>query len=75
MFEIKPIEEHDYDEILALNESNVPHVNSIDRNELKSLGEQSSAFIKVVEAGRLAGLVIALAPGQTYQSINYRWFS
>ena len=75
MFEIKLIEEQDFDEILALNESNVPHVNSIDRNELKSLGEQSSAFIKVVEAGRLAGLVIALAPGQAYQSMNYRWFS
>ena len=38
MFEIKPIEEQDFDEILALNESNVPHVNSIDRNELKCLG-------------------------------------
>ncbi len=75
MFEIKPIEEQDFDEILALNEANVPHVNSIDHNELRSLGEQSKAFIKVEEAGKLAGLVIALAPGQAYQSMNYRWFS
>ncbi len=75
MLEIKPIEAQDFDEILVLNESNVPHVNSIDHGELKSLGEQSTAFIKVVEEGKLAGLVIALAPGQAYQSMNYRWFS
>lgn len=75
MLEILPIEETDFDGILALNEASVPHVNSISRAELKILGEQACAFIKVEEAGQLAGLVIALPPGQHYQSLNYRWFS
>jgi predicted GNAT superfamily acetyltransferase len=75
MLEIVQIQESDFEDILALNEASVPHVNSIDHAELKSLGEQSKAFIKVVEEGVLAGLVIALPPGQHYQSMNYRWFS
>ena len=75
MLEIAQIEASDFEDILILNEASVPHVNSISQSELKRLGEQSTAFIKVVEEGKLAGLVIALAPGEAYQSVNYRWFS
>jgi uncharacterized protein len=73
--EIVPPAEADYDELLALNESCVPHVNSIGIDEIAFFHRSAHKFIKVVENGELAGFVIALVPGINYESLNYQWFS
>ena len=73
-FEIEPPVEADYGELLALNESCVPHVNSIGMDEIAFFHKSAHKFIKIVENGKLAGFVIALTPGISYQSLNYQWF-
>lgn len=60
--------------LLALNESCVPHVNSIGVAELAFFLEQAMACVKCVERGTLAGFMICLAPGCAYASPNYAWF-
>ena len=71
---ITKITPDDYEEVLALNEASVPHVNSIDRSELAWFHD-NAAFLNVVHVdGRLAGFMIGLRPGTAYESVNYRWF-
>ena len=65
----------DYQELLALNESCVPHVNSIDESEIAFFHQRAYCFVKIIENCRLAGFVIALVPGINYGSLNYQWFS
>jgi len=67
--------EADYEEFLQLNESCVPHVNSIGMDDMVFFHKTAHSFIKIVEDGRLAGYVIALTPGVDYKSLNYQWFS
>lgn len=73
-FEIKNAGPVDYPELLRLNESCVPNVNSIDETEIAFFNQSARQFIKVVEGDLLAGFVIALAPGLAYESLNYQWF-
>ena len=74
-FEIKNAGTVDYPELLSLNESCVPNVNSIGETEIAYFNRSARQFIKVVENNVLAGFVVALTPGLTYESLNYQWFS
>ncbi len=73
-FEILPVVEADLAGLLELNESNVPHVNSIDRKQMAEFLGYANQFEKVVESGEVAGFVVALEAGAGYESMNYRWF-
>ncbi|MEL7187844.1 MAG: GNAT family N-acetyltransferase, partial [Pseudomonadota bacterium] len=64
----------DYEEVLALNEASVPHVNSIDAGELDWFADNAAFAPAVRIDGRLAGFMIGLRPGTDYKSPNYRWF-
>lgn len=64
----------DFDAVLALNESVVPHVNSIGHEELRWFTDHAAYCHAVKSAGRLAGFLIGLRPGTEYKSLNYRWF-
>lgn len=71
---IKAIAETDLPAVLALNQSAVPHVGPLTLDNLRALiGQSCYARMAVVEH-ELAGFMLALAPGQPYQSPNYRWF-
>ena len=74
-FEIKNAGPTDYPELLSLNESCVPNVNSIGETEIAYFNQSAWQFIKVVEDNKLAGFVVALTPGLTYGSLNYQWFN
>ena len=63
-----------YSQLLDLNESCVPHVNSIGLEEMASFRAQCNCFFLAEEEGRIAGFVIALEPGCDYNSLNYIWF-
>lgn len=64
-----------FDDILRLNESAIPHVNRIGSSELQELFEQSCFFKIALIEDRVAGFLLALAEGQAYASVNYRWFA
>jgi len=66
--------ENDFDAVLELNEASVPHVNLIGRDELAWFCD-NAAFSQTAKIdGRLAGFLIGLRPGTSYDSLNYRWF-
>lgn len=72
--QISKIVQNDFDEVLALNEASVPHVNLIGRDELEWFCD-NAAFAQTARIDeRLAGFLIGLRPGTTYASLNYRWF-
>jgi len=65
----------DYPELIDLNESCVPHVNSIGIDDLVAFQANAFCFNKLSDShNRLGGFVIALQPGESYHSSNYRWF-
>lgn len=74
-FSIQSARVADYASILALNESALPHVNSIGVPELTALAEQAFTFDLVWSGQSLAGFILVLREGADYLSPNYRWFS
>lgn len=72
---IQPARPEQYSEILKLNESVLPHVNSITETELTAIVAESCYFNVVHHENAVAGFLLALPPGASYSSLNYRWFS
>ncbi len=66
----------DLSAVRALNETALPHVNSVTLEEMKRFLRQATYF-KVIEDEEkgILGFLIALKPGLDYASENYRWFS
>jgi len=61
-------------DVLALNETAVPHVSSLDLDALRWFSEHATYFRVVRIDRRLAGFLIGLGPGIDYASPNYQWF-
>ncbi len=72
--QIADFHEADLDEVLALNEAAVPHVNSLDREALRWFAANARYFRVAVIGEGLAGFLIGLQPGLEYASPNYQWF-
>lgn len=64
----------DYEAMLVLNESAVPHVNSISRQLLERLHVQAFRCRIATVGGEVAGFVIALGEDAEYSSLNFAWF-
>ncbi len=73
-FSIRNVNEADLASVLALNESEVPHVGSIDTESLLWFAAHAAYFRVAIIDDDLAGFLIALRPGTSYGSLNYRWF-
>ncbi|HIG44098.1 MAG TPA: GNAT family N-acetyltransferase [Gammaproteobacteria bacterium] len=74
-FRFEDITRDDFPALVTLNDSCVPYVNSIGLIDLENFSDQARCFFKVCDQdANLAGFVIALRPGESYQSVNYRWF-
>ena len=73
--QIRDVNADDIDDVLELNEASVPHVNSIDREQMTWFARHARYFRVAVVDGRPAGFLIGLQPGLEYGSPNYRWFS
>jgi len=72
---IRPAERRDFPAILALNEDFVCFTSPLDGAALADLHAQA-VYHRVIEAeGHVVAFLLALAPGQPYQSPNYTWFS
>lgn len=72
--QIRKVRHNDLEAALALNESVVPHVNSISLQKMSWFAEHADYF-RVVDGGSdIAGLLIGFRPGSAYDSPYYRWF-
>jgi len=72
--QIADFREADLDNVLALNQAGVPHVNSLDREALHWFAANAQYFRVATVGGELAGFMIGLQSGLDYASPNYQWF-
>jgi len=72
---IRSVKSSDLENVKILNESVLPHVNSILINDFEAFMKISSYFVVAEIDGNLAAFLIVLGPGQNYESENYRYFS
>ncbi len=72
--EIRPLEAHDLDAILALNQAALDAVGPLDAERLAWLVDLAARALVADDNGVIAGFVITVAAGTPYESINYRWF-
>ncbi len=72
--QVEDVSASDLNDVLALNEASVPHVNSLTLRDVQWFFEHAAYFRLVRHDGRLAGFLIGLGPGLGYQSPNYRYF-
>ena len=71
---IEDVSENDLAEILALNESEVPHVGRVDIERMHWFAKNATYFRVARVDQQLGAFLIGLRPGTSYQSLNYRWF-
>lgn len=65
----------DLEDVLALNQSEVPHVGNITMAEMSDFLTMASYFHVVRDDhGDLLASLIGLGPNAAYASLNYRWF-
>jgi predicted GNAT superfamily acetyltransferase/SAM-dependent methyltransferase len=72
---IRDAQPRDFAAILALNEESVRFTSSLDAAALADLHAQAAYHRVVEEEGRVAAFLLAVAPGQPYESLNYTWFA
>ena len=71
----EPYLSSDLEEILTINQANIPEVGSVpDMGRLKSLLDWSSHLI-VIRKDEIAGFIILMREGQDYDSLNYDFFN
>ena len=61
-------------QLLALNQSNLPHVGSISLSEMQHLHSQASYFRAAELKDQILGFLIAFEPDADYGSLNFLWF-
>lgn len=71
--QIRPIEDRDLDQVLELNQASRPALGDLDMERLRGLVALCAFALVAEEEERVAGFVLALEPGQPYDSLNYRW--
>jgi predicted GNAT superfamily acetyltransferase len=62
------------DLILAANEANLPHVNSLNLEQFTELATKTAYFKVATLDEKLAGFLMAMTPKADYASDNYQWF-
>lgn len=60
--------------ILAMNESAVPHVNSVDLAQIRRFHAEAAYFRVALADGEPAAFLVGLRPETDYHSPNFRWF-
>lgn len=71
---IRDARENDLAEVHAINESEVPHVNSISVDRFRRFLDEAAYFKIAESADGLAGYLVAFDPPAIYESLNFRWF-
>lgn len=71
---IRPANLEDLETIHKLNESVLPHVNSISRVDFEEFLKVSSFFVVIEVNEKIVAFMIVLGPGKTYKSENYQFY-
>lgn len=71
---IRPIEQHDHDTIIELNQNALEGVGPLDHESLALLVKQAEQALVLDADGDVAGFVITLPTGAVYDSSRYAWF-
>ncbi len=73
-FHIRNVRSDELAFLLALNQSNLPHVGSISLIEMQHLHSQAVYFRVAEFNDQPAGFLIAFDPQADYDSLNFLWF-
>ena len=71
---VRDAEDADVAAVYAINEANVPHVNSISPARFRDFIVQAAYFRIALLGTDLAGYLVAFSPGAPYDSLNFLWF-
>jgi predicted GNAT superfamily acetyltransferase len=71
---IRNVRESDLDAVLDLNQSEVPHVGSIDATQLRWYAGNANYFRVAAHGDELGAYLVGFRPGTGYTSPNYLWF-
>ena len=71
---IRAFTSDDLPRILDINQANVPEVGSADLERLRFIAAESPIALVAEVDDSVVGFVLVLAPGSSYDSVNYRWF-
>jgi len=71
---IRDLADADLDAVLTLNQSEVPHVGSVDMRRMRWYAANADYFRVAVSDDRLAAYLVGFRPGSSYDSPNYGWF-
>ena len=74
ILKIKNAGRNDLQDLLALNQSNLPHVGSISMPDMAHLYSQAVYFRVAEFKEQAAGFLIAFEPEAEYGSLNFLWF-
>ncbi|MEO5710103.1 MAG: GNAT family N-acetyltransferase [Nocardioidaceae bacterium] len=75
MPDLRPLRDTDVADVLMLNERNVVKLAPMDEAKLHRHRDTADRFDVLDVDGAFAGFVITFAPGASYDSENYRWFT
>ncbi len=73
-FEISDVTAADLVAVLALNESEVPQLGTVDIEQMLWFASNATYFRVAKTEQHLAAFLVGLRPGTDYGSLNYRWF-
>ena len=71
---IRDVSDADLDAVLSLNQSEVPHVGSVDMEKMRWYATNASYFRVAMSENELAAYLVGFRPGIGYTSPNYLWF-
>jgi hypothetical protein len=71
---IREVSDADLDAVLSLNQSEVPHVGSVDLEKMRWYATNASYFRVAMRDDQLAAYLVGFRPGTGYTSPNYLWF-
>jgi predicted GNAT superfamily acetyltransferase len=72
---LRPLEERDVPDVLALNAAEVFWLAPMDEAKLWEIHALADQFLVVELDDQFAGFVVTIGPGTSYDSENYRWFT
>lgn len=73
-FVLRPATVADHAAVLALNNTQVPHVNALTPDEFAQIVSLSGHFTVAEDPEGLLGFVLCIPSGTSYWSGNYQWF-
>ncbi|MGH8171595.1 MAG: GNAT family N-acetyltransferase [Rhodanobacteraceae bacterium] len=72
---VRDVREHELDAVLALNNAAGATILPLDGAGISGLAEHAT-YLRVAEVdGQIAGFLVGLREGTSYESPNYRWFA